>query len=484
MIIFTSLAMHLGVINKDLVGFHVWRQTQTQSTILSFAEEDLNIFNPRRNDRGNGDGIFRMEFPLPQWITALPVKLLGNDVLISRIMNFLYSLLSIFGIYYLVRRIFNSSQLAALAAWLLTFTPVFYYYSVNPMPDNLALTFSIWGLFFMIKWYREGRRGSFILMSVFFALSGLCKLPFALVFVVPGLLLIRRFFSEDTARRKTIMEGFILVCGFLPILSWYIWVIPDWEGNGIVSGIFAMDDEQKNNFWYYLWFNLRTNIPELIIGLISLPFFVWGVISAPRLRRKSGYLSLVFLIWFFLMSVLIIFEMNMIKTVHDYYFIPFLPILVLISVFGLSRLLSLAGRKRWIWIPVVLLLLSMPVYSYFRINPRWERVGFNEDLLIYKEELRNAVPDSALVCAGNDQSHHIFLYYINKKGWSFEQNWMGKKKLEGLMSQGCEYLYSDSRHIEQNPGIQNVFGTKVATFGNINIFKLRNPVEGDELRKK
>ena len=103
----------------------------------------------------------------------------------------------------------------------------------------------------------------------------------------------------------------------------------------------------------------------------------------------------------------------MIETVHDYYFLPFIPVLILISAYGMSRLMEISTRKRWILIPITLLILSMPVYSYFRINPRWESVGFNEDLLIYKEELRAAVPDSALVCAGNDKSHHIFLYYIN-----------------------------------------------------------------------
>ena len=94
MIIATSLIMHIGPISKDLVGFHVWRQTQTQTTILNFAEEDLNIFNPKRNDRGSGDGIFRMEFPLAQWIIAIPVKVFKNDVLISRIMNFIFALIN------------------------------------------------------------------------------------------------------------------------------------------------------------------------------------------------------------------------------------------------------------------------------------------------------------------------------------------------------------------------------------------------------
>ncbi len=476
-IIALSLMMHLKIFNRDLVGFHVWRQTQTQNTILSFAEEDPNIFNPRRNERGNGDGIFRMEFPVSQWITSLPIKYLGNDILLSRFMNFLFGIFSLFGIYYLSKRLFLSQHLALAAVWILSFTPLFYYYTINPLPDNLALTFCIWGIFFLIKWHQKQKNRDFISTILLFSLAGLTKLPFALIFVMPLILVLGQCDFRKAESSILIKRGLIILLGVIPILSWYLWVIPEWEGNGIVSGIFSMDDDQKSKFWYYLWYNIRTNTPELLIGLTSLPFFIYGLLSSRKLWRISKSLSLAFGLFLVLISALMVFEMNMIEKVHDYYFLPFLPVVVLISVYGLYRFKILAQKKRWLWIPLSLLLLSMPVYSYFRIQPRWESVGFNEDLLNYKDELRAAVPDTALVCVGNDKSHHIFLYYIKKKGWVFEQDWMGKKKLEGLIGQGCQYLYSDSRHVDQNPQVQSVFGTKVATFGQINVYKLSDPEE-------
>ena len=65
-----SILLHWNVFQMDLVSIHVWRQTQTQNTIQSFHEEDFNLFNPRQNHRGSGDGILRMEFPIMQWIFA------------------------------------------------------------------------------------------------------------------------------------------------------------------------------------------------------------------------------------------------------------------------------------------------------------------------------------------------------------------------------------------------------------------------------
>jgi len=75
-----SFFMHLEHLSKDLMSDHVWRQTQTQSTIINFYEEDMNIFNPRQNERGNTMGILRMEFPLMQWLVACLYKIFGNHL--------------------------------------------------------------------------------------------------------------------------------------------------------------------------------------------------------------------------------------------------------------------------------------------------------------------------------------------------------------------------------------------------------------------
>ena len=52
-IIVISLAMHFPHFTKDIVSVHAWRQTQTQSNIISFYEEDFNIFHPRQTNRAD-----------------------------------------------------------------------------------------------------------------------------------------------------------------------------------------------------------------------------------------------------------------------------------------------------------------------------------------------------------------------------------------------------------------------------------------------
>ncbi len=94
-----SLVMHGEYFNRELTGFHVWRQTQTQSSLISFYEEDMNILHPKRNERGNGDGIFRMEFPLMQWIGAAIYNVAGPNLLWIRILMFITGLFSVWGMY-------------------------------------------------------------------------------------------------------------------------------------------------------------------------------------------------------------------------------------------------------------------------------------------------------------------------------------------------------------------------------------------------
>src|ERR1051325_145068 len=101
-----SFCMHLHIFNRDLVGYHVWRQTQTQIAIENFYNEDFNILHPKTNDRGNSTGIHREEFPLMQWLFACIYKFFGNYLIITRILSLTTGLFSVIGIFFLLKNIF------------------------------------------------------------------------------------------------------------------------------------------------------------------------------------------------------------------------------------------------------------------------------------------------------------------------------------------------------------------------------------------
>jgi hypothetical protein len=470
-IVVISFAMHVRHFQKDLMGIHVWRQTETQSTIINFYEEDFNIFNPRNNDRGNGEGFHRMEFPLMQWLVAGLYKIFGNHLVISRIFMFIIGLFSVFGMYKLLKILFGQEILAIIGAWAFNFSPSFYYYTINPMPDNFALCFSIWGLAMFFFWLKKGRSYSLLLSGLFLSIGALSKLPFILYFSVPLVYFLLE--ARENKDWKVLIPKSVLAFLFAVLpLAWYIRVVPQWHGNGIVQGILDI-----NVPGFVLLDNLRHHLTitltESLLNYGSVLFFLAGFYFILKKKVYKNALFPVFAVWGIILVLYFLFELNMIGKSHDYYLFPFLPALFILVSYGAFNLYQ--AQSKLVKYFVVILLLILPLLAFLRMDGRWNPAspGFNKDLLVYKNELREAVPKDALCIAGNDNSHFIFFYYIDKKGWGFDNNNLGDKQLNKMISDGAQYLYSDSRQLENNVKIAPFLGELILEKGSVKVFRLK-----------
>jgi hypothetical protein len=466
-----SLTMHYKHFSKDLMSIHVWRQTQTQSTIINFYEEDMNILNPRRNDRGNGDGIFRMEFPLMQWMVACTYKIFGNHLILSRIFMFIVGLFSILGIYRLLAAIFRNNTLALIGAWTFNFSPSFYYYTINPLPDNLALCCSIWGIALFFSWFRKGNVYLLLFSGILLSIGALCKLPFILYFIVPLTYFLIEIIKNRISKDLVVKTFGVSIFVLLP-LAWYYSVVPHWHGNGIVNGIL------NNNVPFtiiidYLQSNLISTLPELLLNYGSLLFFISGFYFLIKNRSFKNPMFPIFSVWSIAILSYFIFEINMIAKIHDYYLFPFYPILFILVSYGAYNLLCM--KNKFIKYLTLFLLLMLPITAYLRMHTRWnsDSPGFNKDLLTYKDELRSAAPKDALCIAGNDGSHFIFFYYIDKKGWGFDSDNLNAQNMRMMIENGASYLYSDSRIIDTNKVIIQVLDKLVMEKGSVRVYSLK-----------
>lgn len=461
-----SALLHLRAFSSDLVGIHVWRQTQTQSTILSFYEEDFNILAPRRTARGGNDGIARIEFPLMQWLFACFYKLFGNHLIITRLLTFITGIFSIAGVYTLLNTLFKDRLVGVAGAWAFNFSPVFFYYTVNPMPDNIALCFGIWGLACFFRWYDNREFAHLLLSGFFLCLSALTKLPFVIYFSVP----FAYFLFQGNSQKR---NGLLVTALFLiPPAIWYAWAIPGWTGNPVVSGILK-NDLGMGQIFQYLLDNLISVLPEMLLNYASVPFFVAGLYF--MVSRKSYRDSRFKLLAILGAAVLayFLFEINIIANVHDYYLFPFLPLLFVLAGYGILNMLT--GRSIALSRFAFFLLALLPLTAYLRMQVRWtaERPGFNKDWLTYKSELRGAVPNDALCIAGNDVSSCIFFYYIDKKGWPFNSDQLDSTRMKTMIKEGASYLYSDSRNVDEKADIQPYLDSLILEKGSVRIFRLR-----------
>ncbi|MBI4944812.1 MAG: glycosyltransferase family 39 protein [Bacteroidetes bacterium] len=466
--ILLSFLMHFHVFTVDLVGYHVWRQTQTQNNIESFYKEDFNILHPKTNDRGNGSGIQRLEFPVMQWLFACFYKLFGDHLIISRILSFIIGIFSMIGIYFLLKNIFHNSVIGLIGAWTFTFSPVFYYYTMNPLPDNFALCCSIWGLAFFFQWISQKIFLQLFISGCLLSLGILAKLPFILFLSVPVIY----FFLETKSNRKYYLRFLFLFLLLIPPFIWYAKAIaPHWSP--VVYGIFDEHNLSMIRILDILQFNLISTLPELLINYGSVFFFLYGFYYIYKKEVYKNIRFKIFLAFAVVLLLYFLYEMHIIAKIHDYYLFPFLPLIFITVSYGCFHLLN--SQKKLLVRFGFFLLLILPVTAYVRADTRWDiqDPGFNSDLLVYKNELRNAVPDTALCIVGNDESKNIFLYYVNKRGWAFENNDLDSIKIKTMIDKGAEYLYCDSREVDEKKEIKSFLDSLIIQKGTVKIYTLK-----------
>lgn len=465
-----SVAMHWRTFQLDLMGAHVWRQVQTQTVVNNFYREDFNILNPRLDPRGSGDGIERKEFPLMQWLFACVYKVLGEGVLISRILTLLIGFGTLAGMYRLNHVLFRDRLAAFAGAWALGFSPAFFYYTVNPLPDNFSLCCAVGGLAFFFDWHKRRNLYLLLISSLLFSVAALCKLPFIIYFAAPLLFFLSDFLSkkETGVFAQRLLVGAVFLA--FPI-AWYVWVIPGWgEGTGVAQGI--LDNQTPvGTLLRYVFDNLVSTLPEMLLNYASVPLFIAGfyflfVGKKWRDRRFALFATVGFLaiLYFF-------YEINMIANVHDYYLFPFVPLLFVLVGYGAFRLLS---GTPWQARFALFCLALMPLTAFLRTRNSWnpQSPGFNRDWLIHRDELKAAAPPDALCVAGNDASYQIIFYYVGKKGWPFASDRLDAERLRGMIGEGAQYLYSDARQVDENPEIRPLLDSLVLERGSLRVYRL------------
>lgn len=468
-IVLLGIVLHWNIWNLDIMGIHAWRQTQTMTVVENFASEDMNILHPRINARGDGDGIFRMEFPLMQWIFAWFYVWLGNNLLVARILTFFIAMCSALGFYTLLRQYQLSKTISSLGAWCFSWSPVLFYYAVNPLPDNLALCMAIWAFVFLKKHQATSSTQAIVLFSLFLAVATAVKLPYILF----GAGFIPIFIRDlkSAAYKKALFKSAVLGVIILPALAWYAWVIPQWTNHALLGGIGAEETFDYKSALTTIWGTLHSLLPELFLNYGSVLFFLLGLgvflRTSSRFQRYKVELSvLLFLALYYL------YEVNMIGLAHDYYLFPFLPFLFLVVTAGLKK--SVTHQAKWLRYLALIALLVLPATAYLRTIQRWIPKGSASLLVKHKKELRNLVPDDALVVAGNDPSTFIFLYHIDKKGWTFEQDWLLSEQLQNYIDRGAKYLYSNTDFVFEEASISEWLDAPIFEKDGIRVYPLKS----------
>ena len=405
-----------------------------------------------------------------QWTIAQIQKLLGEQIATVRVSVFLIGISTLIFFTLLIHHLFEDWYVAIFSSILLQYSPVFYYYTINPIPDNMAFSFGMAYIYYIVK-HRHGKKSAhLILAGIFLGLSSLCKLQYLMLSVVS----ITYFINDILRGEGKIKSGLIKyaipqLILILPTLVWYTWVIKGWSGNPILTG--KLNEPFNFNEYKEIFnFHCKTMFPNFLASKPIWIFLIIGIVEFYRnQKQKLWQYSLIMITFIFLF-----FEFRPIGKVHDYYLMPFLYWIYVILAYGLDFVLKL----RFGLLIVICISIISSFHTSIESKYKWtmEETFLNKDVFIHSEELKNVVSHQERCIILNDPSRYVFSYRIDKMGYIFHSDHLPIGWVNDLVvNHNVKFMYSDSRKVDETEEFQQYIDSLLLQKGSIKVFKLKRP---------
>lgn len=436
--------LHLYYLNAPPNGYHAWRESDTAAVTLNYYQEDYDFFHPRINQRGAEDGITGMELPIYNFVAASLYKLIGPYHAVARGLTVLIAVFTL-ALVYRMTCLLADPLVATFAVWATAFSPLFLFYSFKIMPDVTMLMFLVAGFYLFLRFMNSERFIYLCGSALCLILSGTIK-PLGLSLFLPMAGLFWSKWRFDL--RKLLLYGAYVATVFLSVLAWFLYarsVNLEHHSVGFYLGENLLDFPRylfNDMFIRKLVFQWPA---ELWIGWALVPAFVWGmvVVWKSRLRRLMS--------WWLLSAYIVFAVMAPHSSSHDYYTLIIVPVLAVVSGFGLVHLLRSGGWRRWV---AVTLLTLAPVTAFQRIA---HRLGDTSEFYLIRQAAEEQIPKDALVIV-EDNTSAVRLYQMNRHGWPLQDGVTAERVLT-RQKQGAKYLVL-ARPAEEYPdllaGIESV----------------------------
>lgn len=414
-----------GITNPPLEVGHNWRQTTVTMVARNFLEVDNNIFFPRVDFAGEKSGITGMEFPLLNYLIYLVSLIFGYQHWYGRLINLIISSLGMYYYYKLITKYFG--ERVAFFATILLAVSLWFSFSRKIMPDTFAMSFVIAGIYYGTNYLDTNRKPYLHLAAYFFlTFTGiLSKLPAGYL-----LILFVLFFADPkiSLKRKVVFAG-VTLAGLIPVFVWYFYWVPHLV--------------KTYGFWHFFmgesfakgFREIMNHLPQTLgrfyetaMKYTGFAVFCFGLIYA--ILRKEKRILLVFFFSFAAFCI-IIFKAGYTFYHHNYYIIPFVPVMALVAGYGLSR--EILSRYAVILLVIVSVEGIADQQHDFRIKEKYER------LLQLEPDLDKISGRDALICVNTNYPTPI--YFAHRKGWRVSNEELRDPEyMQDLVSKGLRYI--------------------------------------------
>lgn len=493
-IILTGLFFFIGywnVLFSGPQGIHFMRQTDSLSFASQYFNKGYHFFEPELFNLKNTDGKAACEFPITYYITAILYSIFGKNVIILKLLHYIIISTGVFFVFKLAYLLLKDYFYATLVFLFLFTSTVFNYYAFNYLPDSPALGLTFVGWFFIFSYLNNKKNNSLILSFVFFTLGSLIKITYLinpLAILVFTLFVI--IFYKDEIISKVIRKKIILwnTINLIIVALWNIYILyynNEYDSNSFNTSALPIWDLSKNqiievldymsNYWYSKYF-AHSSFHFLFVILLFQIFFIKKSISKIYLLALILFLgSLCYFLLFY----------SQFKN-HDYYFLAFFPLVVLIIINGIKTLQRTSKNKYLHFVLKLILSVIIIVgvnYSRMKLNGRYNSTkdDFSEiSNLIHKNlesiEKLNISKYSKFIVAP-DLCQNGGLFFLDRMGWNIQKKEdITVDKINYYMELGANYLLLKTDDYEYFK-IDEISNELIFKGKEIEIYKLTNTTD-------
>jgi 4-amino-4-deoxy-L-arabinose transferase-like glycosyltransferase len=424
----------IGITNPPLEVGHNWRQTTVTMVARNFLEVDNNIFYPRVDFAGDKTGITGMEFPVLNYLIYATSKIFGYQHWYGRLINLTVSSFGLWFFYLLIRRFYKEE--IALYSTLILSVSIWFQFSRKIMPDTFAMSIIMAGIYFGVLYLfndKKQRKAIYLTCYFLFIMIGvLAKLPAGFLLGIMVLFL----FSTTIEKQRKIGLVLVTTTALIPAFLWYFYWVPYlvnhfgfWHffmGKDSLTGLselFMNGHETLKKFY------------DTALKYVGFMVFLFGLFYA--VKRKDKTLLFPFLICFLLFFVIMM-KAGFTFSHHNYYIIPFVPLMALIAGYGVTCIPSRPWRIV-ILFAIIIEGIANQQHDFFLKEKQMSLLELESDL--------NEFTQPHELIAINSGDFPTPMYFAHRKGWILHnEDLKEERKLKELREKGlrCVVILNDN----------------------------------------
>jgi hypothetical protein len=390
----------IGITYPPIEVGHNWRQTTGTMVARNFYEVHANPYYPQVDFGGDLSGITAMEFPLLNYLIYIASEVFGYNHWHGRWINLLITSIGLFYFYRLLKILFEEPL--AFASSLLLTASIWFQFGRKIMPDTFAVSLLLIAMYHIVvflqsttfRWWR------ILAAAVLFMCGALSKLPAVLPFVALPLL-----YFKWPDKSRWIAMFLVFAVASMPVIHWYfIWTDHLTSTYGMhhffMGKNMGMGAQEISN-------HLGLTLHRIFIGPLKYSgcaAFIIGI-GYSLIRKNKPLLYLLLLTGIALLMLLL--KSGETFYAHDYYIIPFVPVVAVLVAFALSQL-----PPKWATIALLMICLESVLNQTHDL--RWKN---QYDAFVQLERVMDQYTKPKDLIAVNCAPNPSTLYFAHRKGW-------------------------------------------------------------------